>query len=239
MNGMDETRMRRKITLGILKFCRMSGVCFLLIFCAAGDQVPSIEEGRIVFIGGKTIRYESKKTLHSGLEKALSASTVVAISEKPILVRPWKRLVIIKTETLFEGSTRQILVYDYHGNLLGSSRKVYGEVFLIEAKQRIFLGQKSSHYLVKESYLLDADTKLIRVVPHSQNVVSFGYSEDGELVWIVSSHIQDKKPVGEIKVVDSNGNEIGVFTFSKAQKIKVKHKGTTYIIATEAPDIPG
>ena len=236
---MDKASIRRNRMEGFSKVCRMSGICFVFIFCGAGDQVPSIEEGKIVFVGGKTVTYESKKVLRSPSKEGLSASTVVSISEKPLLIRPWKRIIIVRTENLYEGSTVQILAYDYRGNLLGTSKKISGEAFFIEGKQRIFLGQKSSHYMVKESYIFDTDAKLIRVIPQSKNVVSFGLSEDGELIWIISSRVQDGKPVGEVQVVDSNGSEIGAFTFSKAQEIKVEHKGRTYKITTEAPDFPG
>ena len=101
------------------------------------------------------------------------------------------------------------------------------------------LGQRSAHYRVEESFLLDHNGALIRAVPQSSNTIDFRVSNDGELIWIISEHVLDRKPFGQVKVVNSQGDELRTIEFHEPKDIELKYKGTTYKINVKAPKIPG
>lgn len=212
-------------------------LCFL--GCEGSREVPEIRDGKVIFINDKTIKYETKRVLFSDPREALKKNKPVSISEEPKLIRQWKRLALVRTLNYYEGSGKEILVYDYEGNTLSSPKEIIGEVFFLESSNRIFLGGKSSHSVVKKSLLLDQNGNLLREVRQPENVFDFGFSQDGEIIWILSTYIKKGIPVGQIRVINSNGNEVKNVDFFKANVIDVVYKSKTYKIAVPQPQIPG
>lgn len=220
---------------------KIGAVCMplLLVFGVACARVPEIGETQIRFVGGKVLQYHPHRILHARPEDALKKGEPVALAEKPVLVPAWARLVLIRVATLYEGETQEVSVYDYKGDLLNSPKKIVGTVFLLDKVNRILLAQQSAHYLVTESYLLDGNGALVRLVPQPQNVSSFGFSDDQEMIWFVSSRIEAGRAVGQVTVIDTDGNRLAELSFYEAKTIDVRHKGRSYTIKVEAPQIPG
>lgn len=215
---------------------------FLLFFSSAyagSGEVPQIKGGEIIFVNGKTLRYQPHKILFSDPEEAVRNAKPVSISEEPKLIRRWNRLVLVRTLNYYEGSQKEILVYDYDGNSLGSPQQIEGEVFFLEASNRVFLGGQSAHYFVNKSLLLDQNGNLVREISQPKNVFDFGFSQDGAIIWIFSAYIKDGIPVGQAKIFGSDGDEIKNVDFHKAGEIEVVYRGKTYRISTPQPDFPG
>lgn len=227
---------RQKNTLQFLCFC------FLLfafpVYAGLGD-VPQIKDGRIIFSNGKIIPYQPSKVLFSDPEEAVKQAKPVSILEEPKLIQRWKRLILVRTLNYYEGVKKDITVYDYAGNPLSPSQKNEGEVFFLDASNRIFLAGQSFHNFVNKSFLLDQNGSLVREVSQPENVIDFGFSHDGKIIWILSSYIKDEIPVGQVKVVDYNGDEIKKTDFLKAMELEVIYEGKIYKISVPKPDFPG
>lgn len=218
---------------------------------SANESVPEITETAIRFSGGGILQYHRKKILHSKPSEALKSREPVSISEKPVLIMRWKRLVLVRTIDYFEGGAKEIMVYDYKGNALIPPRRIMGEVFFLENTNRIFLGQTSAHFRVDKSFLLDQDGNLVREIPQPETVWDFGSSADGRIIWIISHHIKAPKnlfplgdprnliPLGRLKVLDSDGVEIKTIEFLEEKTIEVQHNSNIYKIHVKAPKIPG
>lgn len=216
---------------------------FIFLFLSVGiiqvSESPEVKENQIIFTRGKSLQYERNKTLYSDPLEAQKRNEPVSITEIPKVIRPWRKLVMTRTENFFEGSQKEVKVYDYEGNLLNPPARIEGDVFFLEGANRIFLGGRSSHSLVDKSYLLDDDGKLVKEIPQPQNVFDFGFSDDGRIIWILSSHLRSGVPVGQVDIIDSNGNKVKTTEFTKAQVIEVSHHGKRYKISLEAPEMPG
>jgi hypothetical protein len=201
---------------------------------SAGEVQPDIRPDRIIFVGGQDLPYHQKV-----IRPGTRAGETVIVEERPVLISGWKRLLLVKTSHLHEGDAKEISVYDYAGNLLASPRTIVGEIVILEGKRRLLLAQRSAHYLVSESLILDSDGRVVRTILQPENVVAFGSSEDQELVWIVSNAIRAGKPIGRVDVFNVNGDRVEVIEFSAAGILKVNFGGRTYNISVGEPKIPG
>jgi len=230
---MSRTRITR---LPIVALC---AVCLLGAAISAGE--PEILTDRVVFTGGKVLRYEASKILQRDAS-SISGDEVASFTERPVALRRLKRLVLVREEKLLEGGSLQVSVYDFSGALLGSSAKVAVEVeglFFLETMKRIFVGQSSSHVRTEASLLYDENGRLIRRISQPADVASFGHSNDERLIWIVSNiWVPAGKKMGELRVIDADGNLVGRHEFDRAQTITVRHMGKTYKIPVRVPMLP-
>jgi hypothetical protein len=201
--------------------------------------VPEIKEGKVVFPSGKTLEYQAERRVHASAEEALRKGEPVSISERPVLIESWKRLALIRVAKLYEGETQEVSLYNYEGTLLSPPRKITGVVFLLEKVNRILLAQQSAHYLVTESYLLDVNGQLVRTISQPQNVSAFGFSNDERLIWIISNSLANGRPVGELRLLDSDGVLVEKLTFAEAKEVEVDYRGKQYRIKVAAPQMPG
>lgn len=208
--------------------------------------MPEILPDRVVFVGGKVVPYEASKVLQPN-PSAIRANEIVSFTERPIVLRTLKRVVVVREEQLYEGGSMRLSVYDFGGTLLGSSEGASVEadgLFFLESQKRIFLGQSSSHSRVEASLLLDENGRLVRRVSQPGAVGRFGHSLDERLIWIVSS-IWIRPPgkeiaeqIGELRVVDTDGNLVARREFNRAQSVSVRYKGKVYKISVEVPNLP-
>jgi hypothetical protein len=214
------------------------GVIWLLL--SGLGAAPEILPDRVTFLGGKVVRYETSKVVQD--PAACMGGEVVSFTERPVILRILKRVVFVRRERLCEGGATQLTVYDFSGTLLGSSERVALAAdgpFFLESKKRIFLGQSSSHVEITESFLLDENGRLLRSVSQPRDVASFGHSRDEELVWIVSNiWTSAGKKIGELRIIDTNGNLVVRREFDRAQTVRIQYKGKTYRIPVEVPTLP-
>lgn len=205
---------------------------------AVADE-PKIEQGKIFFANGKIVRYATSQILHTDPEEALIEEEPVSKSEEPILIDAWKRLIIKKVFNLYEGNSTEITILDYDGNILNTSTKFMGTALFLINTKRIFLAQRSSHFIITESLMLNSDGKLIKEVPQDPNVVEFGHSSDGKVIWIFSSSGIGGKPKTKIKIIDHNGKVIRSEESEKEEQILFNFEGTRYEFRVPAPNWPG
>src|SRR5213592_2032960 len=79
---------------------------------------PEILPDRVVFAGGKVLRYETSK-IPQREKSAAGGNEGTSVTERPVLLRRLKRLVLVREESLSEGGSLQLSVYDFAGTLLG------------------------------------------------------------------------------------------------------------------------
>ena len=228
---------------GLLSIISMIIACstILELSSSAANQVPEFRKREIVFLGGKKIKYQPYKRLNPDPKQALKARSPVSIAEKPEIIEPWQRVILTKTIEMYEDSEKQILIFDYYGRLLGTSPKIIGDpvIKVLEKTDRIFLGQRSAHFSVKKSFLLNTDGTIVREIAQDENVFDFGFSTDGRLLWVLSNHLEEGRPVGEAKIIDSNGVDIQLLQFTDEKEILVEYSGHKYKIRLPRPEIPG
>jgi hypothetical protein len=212
-------------------------VLFMFLCGCAG--LPRISDDAVVFIGGKSLRYQATAPAASD---PTGASDPILVKERPVILKHLKRVIVVKKSRLSEGGTVKISVYDFHGQLLGSTDEIQTDVpgiFLLESTRRIFVGQSSAHAEVDGSVLLDADGRLVGRLPHSGAVGSFGHSDDGQLIWVVANIFVAGRKIGEVKVFDASGALVVNRVFSEERDtISIAHRGRTYNIRVEMPHHP-
>ncbi len=215
-------------------------LCTLLFPSAAVAKKPEIGSDRVIFVGGKIVRYEPSWERPGGARDALG-NDVVSRTVRPLVLVTLKRVVFVQEERLTEGSTMQLSVYDFAGNLLGSSEKVAVEVdglFFLEKQKRIFLGQSSRHVVVATSLVYDENGRLVRRIPQPSDIASFGHTDDQRIVWIIAQAWANGARIGQLKAIDSDGNDVYELRFDRAQTVPVKYKGRTYSVHVDVPHIP-
>lgn len=228
----------RSIQIAVIALC-LGWLLGTGVSSSSGE--PEILPDRVVFAGGKILRYETSKILQRD-KSAIERNEVASFTERPVVLRRLKRLVLAREETLYEGASLQFSVYDFAGTLLGSSEKVAVEaegLFFLETRKRIFLGQSSRHVRTEASLLYDENGRLVQRISQPPDVASFGHSNDERLIWIVSNiWVPPGKKIGELRVTDTDGNLVAREEFDRAQTITVRHMGRTYSIPVRVPSLP-
>jgi hypothetical protein len=220
---------------------RTGGVILLLMFVAsiAHAKAPTIEDGKISFANGKIVTYIPNRVINSNPEEAHKKGEPVSISEKPVLIDSWRRLVLIKTSTLYEDKSKEITIYDYDGNILKTAIPFVGDSLFLKKTKRIFLAQQSAHNLINKSFLLDENGQLLKEIEQSHNVFDYGHSKDDKVIWLLSNAVKDGKPFTTIKIFDYNGNVIKAMESEREEKINFQYNGVSYEFTVKAPKMPG
>jgi hypothetical protein len=227
-------------------------VLVLSLFAGGADVTPTIDKDKIIFLGGKTLPYHSHVVLFSRPEEALKSQSPVSLTEQPVVLGSWQRVVLIRVSNYFEGSTKEIRVYNYKGDLVhpattvsANSSRPLSDLFFLKATRRIFVGQRSSHHLVEESFLLNDNGGLVKAIPQPETVVGFGVSDDDQLVWIISVDVEldsgptiSKRTVGLLHVFDANGEAVTTRKFYAAGTVRIIYKDKSYSISVKEPELP-
>lgn len=210
---------------------------FILLSLCTAAQAEDVKIGSdfIQFRSGKRISFSRTET-----EKA-NGSTFSSFEIKPLLISKWRRVIILEMQPLKEDSEYKIQFFDFNGDLIAPPLHLNGELTLVplEEKSRLFVGIKSSHVLVSESLVLDANGKIIGRISQDQNVFKFQTSEDGSIIWILSSFVRSGKPFTKVKAFDFNGKTVGEFISSKADVCEFNYAGKKYVLKIESPQFPG
>ncbi len=206
-----------------------------------------------MFPNGKTVEYSSRKRLHKTPDEALKANEAYSITETPFVISVWRRVVVIKVSDYFEGGTRELRVYDYKGNLLNrpvsvlaNSSGAKDDVFFMEKTKRIFVGQTSSHFTVKESLLLDVNGAMVKSIAQPEYTVAFGTSEDDQLFWIISVETEiisspelTTKPVWRIDLYSAERADlVRSEKFYKSEVVKLDYQRKVYTVQVSDPEMP-
>lgn len=223
-----------------MKYQNVTLICLLVLGACANSIAPIINSGNVNFYTGSNIKYTPHSIIHNDPEEAHRRNEPVAISEKPELVTRWERLIIITAKMMYEEEVKRIRVFNYKGELVGTSPEFMGNIYYLCKANRIFLGQISSHYLVKASYLLDIDGNIIREIKQEPDVYEFGFSKDEKVLWVLSAHIANGIPVTLVQLYDiGNGDYIGIKESTKSGVIKIEYEGKEYEVIVGTPQVPG
>lgn len=209
---------------------------------------PRIMEERIAFLGGKVLPYTRFNRLAPTPIPPEFADRVIEIREQAVLISEWKRVAMIREETLYEGAAIRLVVYDYHGHPRGvphvvASRSGWSDdsVFLLRSARRIFLGQSSGHVTVNTSYLLDENGYVIREISQPSGMAAFARSDDERIIWIIAAATDSTDGTGKlaatVTAIDSrDGHEIRALKAEQGQEVSVLHEGKRYAISVRVPD---
>jgi hypothetical protein len=217
------------------------GLCCLAFLSDATEKMrtPVLQGDRVVFSNGKELRLERYRVVHRDPLAALKAREPVSISQQAVLINEWQRLLVIEVQKLYEDELKKLSIYDYAGKRYSEPHKFFGEALVLEKVGRIFLAQQSAHHVVRTSYILSPDGKLLYEVNQSPNVFRFEVTPDQQLVWILSNQMADGKPFVRASVIDINGVLVGEFDSYSEKEERVSYGGKRYTIKIPSPQPPG
>ncbi len=219
-------------------------------FISATDK-PIILDHSIIFNDHSVMPITRKELkLFKNPNAAVSAGNLpISYSQEVISVSGWKQILVMTHHKLFEGEVTQVTRYDYNGNIM-SRRQFEGTVKVLEKSKRLLLAGISSHFMAKETLILDVQDKIIAKLKYGEflpRIFGLNISKDEELIWFYSrdSEISSKKtnsagvPFTHITVIDHDGNLIKRFKSFQNETILVRFKNKEYAIETGVPDFPG
>lgn len=148
----------------------------------------------------------------------------------------WSSTLLITEEGLSEGKLKNI---EFHkdGKLV-RSKEFFGDAIFLETEKRVLLGQKSSHYFTKESYLLDDVGELISTIQHSNDVYRINKSVDNKLLWFISYEAEMGEPYNHILIVDLFGKIVGSKNLFGSGVYKFNYNSKKYQIEVNAAELP-
>lgn len=155
------------------------------------------------------------------------------------IIDKWERVIVVYDNKLYEGVSKKIEIYNFSGEKIKTSKAVTGKIFYLVKQKVILIGQISSHYLVKRSYLLNSNGEILKVIQQSGNVYEINKSNDGNIFWMVSNHIKDYKPYSLLKIYDYKGSLLRKSEIYGAKDFSIKYQNTNYVIHIKKPSIPG
>lgn len=216
-------------------------LCSIALLSDAAQEMrePAMLDDRIVFSDGHELRVDRYRGVNQDPLEALKKREPVSISQQAILVKEWRRLLIVETQHLFEDETRKLSIYDYSGKLCGEPRLFFGEALVLQKVARIVLAQKSSHHTVRASYILSPDGIVLSTINQPPDVFQIEVTPDQQLVWMLSSHMTNGKPFVKASVINIEGMVVGEFDSYSEKKIEVNYGGNLYTIQIPVPQSPG
>lgn len=190
-----------------------------IVLAGCFASTPEIDSRKVKFSNGQTL------TLSKGM--------------KPYLMQEWKRILVVKTMDLFEGYKKEISIYSFDGSKLLDKFGFEGEELIFSSKSLILLAQRSSHRRITKSFLINIDGEVIKEIKQSENIVEINKSSDDQIIWYLSSAIEDGKPVINGKVYDSSGNMFNRFKSDGGERKKILFNQNEYFILIPKADLPG
>jgi hypothetical protein len=159
------------------------------------------------------------------------------------VIKTWERVIVLKTTPQYEDATTEISVFDLNGAATGPSLTLQGEVEVkvLERRKRVLAANRSSHFEVTESYLLDQDGKVVKKIRQEPTTKEYRVSDDGNIFWRLTANVMKGKPVIGLDVFDFDGKLVESRSYDRAleAEIPVKRFGRSYRIQIPEPDFPG
>lgn len=216
-------------------------LCSFVITAQAGDSGtdPMIQSNRVVFSNGKELSFENYRVVHKNPLEAQKKKEPVIVRQKPVLVKEWRRLLLIETQELYEDELKMISIYDYAGSLRGNSQLFFGKVLVLENAGRILLAQQSAHHSVRTSTILDTNGETLFEISLPPNVFRYEVTIDKKLVWILSSHLSKGRPYVKAMLVNLEGKTVGELDTFDEKEIGFNYGEKLYTIRVPAPQPPG
>lgn len=218
----------------------ITSLLFILVssLAMAGDSVPELFEDHVKFSNGINLYYESHRVLFANPELARAKRLPVSISEKPIVIKEWEQVVVLKTNHYYEGGTTELILYDYSGESIFPSLEITGEVYFLRTQHRILMVEVSAHYKTDNSFILSNTGRLLAKIYHGE-IFDVGISFDENVIWFYSSVVVDGSPMTKVSVFDVEGKAIKDITVKEAGLVKFEYLNKTYSLDIGPPDFPG
>lgn len=234
--------MRGRISSRFLnKACTVAigGVALLLLTAAAVTRAPQVDKsGLVTFANGRRLRYEASKKILRSVEDAESTGRPVAVQEQIVEQGLWRRLFVLTTWTAVEEDAKELRAYDFDGNRLARSPRFMGRVFVLEKARRIIADGRSSHFLDRETLLLDQNARVVRAIRRPSGVFDVGWSPDQRVIWMFAATAAKGRPQTHVVVTDICGRVIHRSTVREAGQIAVTYRGRSYRVDVPEPRLP-
>jgi len=213
---------------------------------------PLVRESSILFPStNKVITYTTHMKIYSDPEEANKHHKPVYVTEKPLIVSEWERLLVIVTGHYYEDITISIKIYDFNGNFIRETKTVFGgiKLHLMKQTKRILLCQQSGHYEMGSSYLLDSNGALVQELKHGSPARYCASTANNEFFWIIVNKIKPALnspkafagllPYSIVSVYDKNGLLIKSFKTEEKKDVIINNEDEQYTISVPEPEIPG
>jgi len=217
----------------------ITGIFLAFFFaCTQATPEPLIGYERITFASGKTLAYAAFHRVFQDAEEALrNGNAPVFFTETPLLIRPWERLLIIRQNHYYEGTSIELKVYDYLGNLQSKAFTFEGSPIIVPGQERILAGQRSSHNMVMSSFLLDKNGGLVATVSQPLCTHRFVVSDDEQVFWILGARLEGSSPVGVVGAYDWKGNQLHIRDYFERGTVQFSYGGTVYALELAEPEM--
>jgi hypothetical protein len=148
----------------------------------------------------------------------------------------WSSTLLIGERGSNEGRLKKI---EFHnGSNIINSKEFFGDVIFFEKERRVLLGQKSSHYFTKESYILDEFGGLISTIQHSNDVYRINKSADNHLIWFISHEAKMGEPYNHILVVDLFGKVVHSKNLFDSNSYVFNYNSKKYQVEVDVAELP-
>lgn len=215
---------------------------FLGFFLAYSQATPEplIGYERITFTSGRVVAYAAFNRVFLDAEEALrNENAPVFFTETPLLIRPWERLLVIRQNHYYEGTSIELIVYDYLGNPQSKPFTFEGSPIIVPGQERILAGQRSSHNTVLSSFVLDKNGGLVATVSQPLCTHRFVVSDDEQVFWILGARLEAGSLVGVLAAYDWKGNQIHTSEFFERGSVQFSYRGTVYALEVPEPEMCG
>lgn len=187
-----------KVCRAAVRFISMRQLAATLALLSLAPQIwaeePIIEPDRVVFPEtGQIVQFEPETVIEHDEIDAMQSAGVVKVQRSAILIRPWRRVLLRSVSLLYEGSAEEIAVYDYSGNLIGTTPYL-GPILLSPMKHRFFACEVESHYGTTHAYLVDETGTVRSEIEHLGAPTDCSTTPDKRLVLIESMVIRRQEP---------------------------------------------
>lgn len=218
-------------------------VGFLILACVplltmAGSSVPDVFGDHIRFGNGIRLYYDSRKVLFDDPDLAREKKLPVSISEKPTVIREWDLIAIVRTNHYYEGSTTELSLYDYSGELIFPVLQISGDIYFLTKQRKILMVGMAAHYATNRTFILSSEGKLLAVIRHGE-IFDVGISRDENVIWFYSRIVADGVPMTRVSIFNSEGRALEYITVEKAGVVEFKYLNKTYSVDVGPPDFPG
>lgn len=157
------------------------------------------------------------------------------------IVASKKRVIIIRQKFYGEGSSIFLEFYDFSGNLLSRSDELFGAFtyFTLEKQERFLAAQRTTHFVMDESFLFDFDGKQISTIKHHVEPKQVEATQDEKFILYVSNIMKNSAPYNLLEIFDvKSGLKIKEIEELESS-CSIRIQGVNYYFKFSTPNVPG
>ena len=173
-----------------------------IVSCAEIKSIekPILKKDVLIFASGKQVVFSDDKP-----KKVYSESFKLLVDTED------KVAVVTRQQDLYEDASISVFAYSFNGDSLFSINDIFGSVYLLEDKNLLLVTRYSSHFVQKESEVVDYTGTIVSKLEPPAAVSFGGLSQDRKYVWLAAEILE--MPISyEVFVYNFKGKKIAYGT---------------------------